>query len=69
MKNYAVIITQDEDGYYIADVPELYGCHTQAKSLEKLVERTKEAIELCLEERNIQQYPTISFIDVRKIAV
>lgn len=69
MKNYTVIITQDEDGYYIADVPELHGCHTQAKSLEKLMERTKEAIELCLEESNIQQYPTISFIDVQKIAV
>ena len=68
MKNYAVIITQDEDGYYIAEVPELHGCHTQAKSLKELMERTKEAIELCLEEKNVQ-YPIVSFIHFKKIAV
>ena len=68
MKNYAVIITQDEDGYYIAEVSELHGCHNQAKSLKELMERTKEAIELCLEEKNVQ-YPAVSFIDVKKIAV
>ena len=39
----------DEDGMYIASVPALKGCHTQAKTVEELIPRTKEAIELCLE--------------------
>ena len=46
-KEFTVIIEQDEEGYYIAKVPELKGCHTQAKSLDTLMERIKEAIQLC----------------------
>jgi predicted RNase H-like HicB family nuclease len=67
-KEYTVIITQDEEGYYIADVPELKGCHTQAKSINSLKERIKEAIKLCLEEGD-GEYPAIHFIDVQRIAV
>ena len=47
-KEYTVIIEQDEEGYYIAEVPELKGCHTQAKSLDMLLERIKEAIQLLI---------------------
>ncbi len=46
-REYTVIIEQDEAGWYVAEVPELYGCHTQAKSLDELMERVKEAIEVC----------------------
>lgn len=51
MKNYTfpVIVEQDEDGLYIGIVPDLKGCHTQAKSLGELNKRLKEAISLCLE--------------------
>ena len=49
-KEFNVIIEKDEDGFYVATVPALKGCHTQAKFLDVLMERTKEAIELCLEE-------------------
>lgn len=55
-KEFNVIIEKDEEGYYIATVPELKGCHTQAKSLDQLMERIKETIELCLEEQG-QIYP------------
>lgn len=48
-KEFTVIIEQDDQGYFIAEVPELAGCHTQAKSLDVLLERIKEAIQLCLE--------------------
>lgn len=48
-KEFNIFIEQDEDGYYIANVPELPGCHTQAKSLDELNERVIEAIELYLE--------------------
>ena len=48
-KRFRVIIERDREGYYVASVPALRGCHTQAKSLDELVTRITEAIELCLE--------------------
>ena len=46
---FTVLIERDPDGYYVAEVPELRGCHTQARSLDDLMERIGEAILLCLE--------------------
>ena len=48
-KKFSVLVEKDEDGYYVATVPVLPGCHTQAKSLDNLLERIKEAIEAYLE--------------------
>jgi predicted RNase H-like HicB family nuclease len=48
-RKYRIVIERDEEGYYIASVPELKGCHAQAKSLDTLMERIQETIELCLE--------------------
>lgn len=48
--NLPVLIEQDEDGYYVATVPALKSCYTQAKTIEELYPRIKEVIELCLEE-------------------
>ena len=48
-RKFNVVIEKDEDGYYIASVPALPGCHTQAKNMDELIERVKEAIELYLE--------------------
>ena len=45
-----VLIGGTKKGYYVATVPELPGCHTQARSLDKLAERIRESIELCLED-------------------
>ncbi|MBN2422707.1 type II toxin-antitoxin system HicB family antitoxin [Candidatus Woesearchaeota archaeon] len=47
-EKFNVIIEQGEDGYLISDVVELSGCHTQAKTLDELIKRTKEAISLYL---------------------
>ena len=46
---FSVVIEKDEDDYYVASVPELPGCHTQAKTLDELMERIREAVELYLE--------------------
>lgn len=46
---FKVLLEQDEDGLYIASVPELPGCYTQGKTLEEVRERIKEAIELVME--------------------
>ena len=48
-REYDVVVERDGEGYYVASVPALPGCHTQARSLDELMERVKEAIELCLE--------------------
>jgi predicted RNase H-like HicB family nuclease len=67
-KEFTVIIEQDKEGYYIAEVPELKGCHTQAKSLDTLMERIKEAIQLCLEVYG-KKYPITHLVGVQKIAL
>ena len=46
---FDVVVEKDSAGYFVASVPALPGCHTQAKSLDTLMERIREAIELCLE--------------------
>ena len=48
-REFHVSIERDGEGHLVASVPELRGCHTQAKSLDVLMKRVKEAIELCLE--------------------
>lgn len=48
-KEFNVIIERDSEGYFVASVPELRGCHTQVKSLDTLMKRIREAIQLCLE--------------------
>jgi len=63
---FHVIIEQDEDGYYVATVPALKSCYTQAKSLEALYPRIKEVIELCLEEETPEP---IKFISVEEVEV
>jgi predicted RNase H-like HicB family nuclease len=68
-KEFNVIIEKDEDGYYVASVPALTGCHTQARSLDELMERIKEAIELCLEVESGPEQITNDFIGVQKIYI
>jgi predicted RNase H-like HicB family nuclease len=46
---FAVVVEKDAEGYYVASVPELSGCHTQAKTLDELMVRVKEAITAYLE--------------------
>ncbi|GAH14652.1 unnamed protein product, partial [marine sediment metagenome] len=48
--NLTILIEKDEDEMFVASVPSLIGCHTQARSLEELLPRIKEAIELCIED-------------------
>lgn len=47
--NFNVLIEQDEDGIYVAKVPDIIGCYTQGKTVEQAMERIKEAIQVCLE--------------------
>ncbi|MBU1627124.1 MAG: type II toxin-antitoxin system HicB family antitoxin [Candidatus Margulisiibacteriota bacterium] len=69
--SFPVLIEQDEDGMYIATVPDLQGCHTQARSIEKLFPRIKEAIDLCLgvEKKRQGHLPKMKFIGVQQVEV
>ena len=66
-REFSVVIEKDEDGYYVGSVPELKGCHTQAKSLDELVERIREAILLCLEVEG--EEVGIEFIGIQRVVV
>ena len=65
-RDFLVIIEQDEDGIYVATVPSLRGCHTQARSIEELIPRIREAIELCLEVEDLEE-PPMRFVGVQQI--
>jgi predicted RNase H-like HicB family nuclease len=67
-REFSVIVERDAEGYYVASVPELRGCHTQARSLDKLLERVREAIDLCLEVEGDAGAGT-EFVGVQRITV
>ena len=48
VRKFTVVIERDEEGHYVAIVPTLRGCHTQAKTLDTLMKRAREAIAVCL---------------------
>jgi len=67
-RHFNVIIEQDALGYYLATVPSLRGCHTQAKSLDVLLVRVREAIEVCLDD-DTEQSDVSEFIGVQRVSV
>jgi predicted RNase H-like HicB family nuclease len=68
-REFTVVIEKDEDGYFIGTVPQLKGCHSQAKSLDKLMERMEEAVSLCIEVEGGLEGSELQFIGVQRIAV
>ncbi len=67
-RQFDVVIERDAEGYYVASVPQLPGCHTQALSLDEVTRRIREAIELCLE---VQGGPdqSLEFIGIQRITI
>ncbi len=71
MKNqrkFTVVIERDEDGYYVGTVPTLRGCHTQAKTLDTLMKRMREAVALCLESENGARR-SLELVGVQQISI
>lgn len=66
--NFTVLIEKDEDGILVASVPALKGCHSQGKTMDELLARIKEAIELCLEVDRENLYVN-QFVGVQQIEV
>ncbi|HIH25672.1 type II toxin-antitoxin system HicB family antitoxin [Candidatus Woesearchaeota archaeon] len=67
-RSFNVLIEQGEDGYLISSVVELPGCHTQAKTLDQLMERTKEVIQLYLKCKDPVD-TEVKFIGLQKVEV
>ena len=66
---FSVLVEKDEDAYYIASVPELPGCHTQARTLDELTSRVKEAIELYLETEETRAEGKIELVGVQFVDI
>ena len=67
-RHYHVVIERDSEGYFVASVPALPGCHTQARSLDELNERIKEAILLHLEAEGEPVDP-LDFVGIPRVVV
>jgi predicted RNase H-like HicB family nuclease len=67
-RQFDVVVERDADGYFVASVPALPGCHTQARSLDELMARIREAIELCLEVQG-QSVEDLDFIGIQRVTV
>ena len=67
-RDFSVVIERDEEGYYVASVPALPGCHTQSRSLDDLMVRVQEAIALCLEVED-DATTGLEFIGVQRVSL
>jgi predicted RNase H-like HicB family nuclease len=67
-KTFSLVVEMDEDGFYVASVPELPGCHTQAKTLDELVKRAKEAIQAYLEVKK-EVESEMKFVGIQMVEV
>ena len=67
-REFNVLVERDADGFLVASVPALPGCHTQAKSLDELMLRVQEAIQLCLEVEGAEVEP-LEFVGVQRVTV
>ena len=68
-REFTVVIERDEEGWLVGSVPSLHGCHTQARTMDELIERMEEAIQLCLEVQGEEEVDSLELVGVQKIAV
>ncbi len=66
-RKFNVVIERDAEGWLVASVPSLHGCHTQARSFDELDVRIREAIALCIEDE--ADFATPEFVGVQQVAV
>ncbi len=67
-RQFDVVIERDQEGYYVASVPQLPGCHTQARSMDEVIARIREAIELCLEVAGSPEQ-ALEFVGIQRITI
>jgi predicted RNase H-like HicB family nuclease len=67
-REFSVVVERDSEGYFVASVPAIPGCHTQAKSLDELMDRVREAIALNLAVEG-EQIENLEFVGVQRVTV
>jgi predicted RNase H-like HicB family nuclease len=67
-RQFDVVIERDEEGFPVAPVPQLPGCHTQPESLDQVTIRIREAVELCLELAGAPEQE-LEFVGIQRIAI
>ena len=67
-RQFDVVIERDSEVYYVASVPKLPACHTQARSLDEVTERVREAIELCLEVQGAPEQD-LEFVGIQRVTI
>ena len=65
---FNVVIERDSEGLYVASVPAVPGCHTQASTREELLSRVREAIALHLEDMGEDIEP-LEFVAVERVTI
>jgi predicted RNase H-like HicB family nuclease len=68
LRQFDVVIERDEEGFYVASVPQIPACHTQARSLDEITERICEAIELCLDVEGAPEH-TLEFVGIQRVTI
>ena len=64
VQRFTVVLERDEDGFYVASIPALQGCHTQGRSLDQAMRRIREAAELWLEVHREQRGGSLPILDL-----
>jgi predicted RNase H-like HicB family nuclease len=67
-RHFDVVIERDKEGLYVASVPQLPGCHTDATSLDELMVEIREAIQLCLEVQG-QEQTNLEFVGIQRVTI
>ncbi len=67
-REFNVVVERDSEGYYVASVPAIPGCHTQAKSLDELMSRIGEAIAVNIEVKG-EDIENLEFVGVQRVTV
>jgi predicted RNase H-like HicB family nuclease len=72
VQRFTVVLERDEDGFFVASIPALPGCHTQGRSLDQAMRRIREAAELWLQvhrERRGRSLPTLDLVGVQQLEI
>lgn len=67
-RQFDVVIERDSEGYFVASVPQMPGCHTQARSLDQVSDRIREAITLCLEIEGAPEQE-LEFVGIQRVTI
>jgi predicted RNase H-like HicB family nuclease len=68
LREFTVIVEKDSEGYFVATVPSIPGCHTQARTRDELEQRVREAIAVCLES-DPRSPAALEFVGIERVTV